>query len=118
MWVKKQQLEPDVEQQTGSSLGKEYVKAVFGHFAYLTCMQGTVFKMLDWDESQAGIKVAWRNINSLKYADTALKSESEDKLNSLLMKVKEQSEKADLKLNIQKNEDHGIWSHHFMANRS
>ena len=59
--------------------------------------------MLDWDESQAGIKVAWRNINNLKYADdTTLKSESEEKLNSLLMKVKEQSEKAGLKLNIQK----------------
>ena len=65
-------------------------------------MQGTLIKMLDWDEWQAGIKVAWRNINNLTYADTALKSESEEKLNSLLMKVKEQSEKADLKLNIQK----------------
>ena len=106
MWVKKQQLEQTwnkMEQQTGSNLGKEYVNTVFGHSAYLTCIQSTLFKMLDWDESQAGIKVAWRNINNLKYADdTTLKSESEEKLNSLLMKVKEQSEKAGLKLNIQK----------------
>ena len=101
MWVKKQQLEQTwnkMEQQTGSNLGKEYVNTVFGHSAYLTCIQSTLFKMLDWDESQAGIKVAWRNINNLKYADdTTLKSESEEKLNSLLMKVKEQSEKAGLK---------------------
>ena len=118
MQVNKQQLEPDMEQWTGSKLGKEYVNTVFGHSAYLTCIQSTLFKMLDWDESQAGIKVAWRNINNLKYADdTTLKSESEEKLNSLLMKVKEQSEKAGLKLNIQRNRDHGIRSHHFMANR-
>ena len=55
------------------------------------------------DEAQAGIKAAGRNINNLRYADdTVLMAESEEKLNSLLMKVKEESEKADLKLNIQK----------------
>ena len=70
------------------------------------------------DEAQAGIKIAGRNINNLRYADdTTLMRESEVELKSLLMKVKEESEKAGLKLNIQKNEDHGIWSHHFMANR-
>ena len=70
------------------------------------------------DEAQAGIKIAGRNINDLIYADdTTLMAESEDELRSLLMKVKEKSEKVGLKLNIQKNEDHGIWSHHFMANR-
>ena len=70
------------------------------------------------DKAQAGIKVARRNFNNLRYADdTTLMAESEEELNSLLMKVKEESEKAGLKLNIQKNDDHGIWSHHFMANR-
>ena len=67
------------------------------------------------DEAQAGIKIAGRNINKLRYADYAtLMAESEEELKSLLMKVKEESEKAGLKLNIQKT--HGIWSHHFMAN--
>ena len=55
------------------------------------------------DETQAGIKIAWRNINTLRYADdTTLMAESEEELKSLLMKVKEESEKADLKLNMQK----------------
>ena len=70
------------------------------------------------DEAQAGIKIARRNINNLRYADnTTLMTESKKELKSLWMKVKEESEKAGLKLNIQKNEDHVIWSHHFMANR-
>ena len=70
------------------------------------------------DEAQAGIKIAGRNINNLRYADDAtLMAESEEELKSILMKVKEESEKAGLKLNLQKKEDHGIWSHHFMANR-
>ena len=69
------------------------------------------------DEAQDGIKIARRNINNLRYADdTTLIAESKEKLKSLLMKMKEESEKADLNLNIQKIEDHGIWSHHFMAN--
>ena len=59
-----------------------------------------------------------RNINNLRYANnTTLTVESKEELKSLLLTVKEESEKAGLKLNIQKNEDHGIWSHHFMANR-
>ena len=70
------------------------------------------------DEAQAGIKIAGRNINNLRYVDdTTLMAESKEELKRLLMKVKEDSETAGLKLNIQKNEDHGIWSHHFMANR-
>ena len=70
------------------------------------------------DEAQAGVKIARRNINNLRYADdTTLMAESEEELKSLLMKVKEESEKSGLKLNIQKKEDHGIQSHHFMANR-
>ena len=69
------------------------------------------------DEAKAGIKIAGRNINNLRYADdTTLMAEIEEELKSLLMKVKEESEKVGLKLNIQKT-DHGIQSHHFMANR-
>ena len=63
------------------------------------------------DESQAGIKISGRNINNLRYADnTNLMTEREEKLKSLLMKVKEESEKADLKLNIQKTKINGIQS--------
>ena len=62
------------------------------------------------DEAQAGIKTAGRNINNLRYAnDTIFMVESKKELKSLLMKVKEESEKAGLKLNIQKNKDLGIW---------
>ena len=69
------------------------------------------------EETQAGIKIAGRNINNLRYADdTTLMAESEEELRSLLMKVKAESENVGLKLNIQKT-DHGIRSHHFMANR-
>ena len=70
------------------------------------------------DELQAGIKTTRRNINNPTYADdTTLTAESKEELKSLLIKVKEESQKAGLKLNIQKNKDHGIQSHHFMANR-
>ena len=70
------------------------------------------------EETQAGIKIARRNINHLRYADdTTLMAESEEELKSLLMKVKEESKKVGLKLNNSENEDHGIWSHHFMGNR-
>ena len=69
------------------------------------------------EEAQAGIKISGRNINNVRYADdTTLMAESEEKLKSLLMKVKEESEKVVIKLNIQKR-DHGIWSHDFMGNR-
>ena len=94
MQVKKQQLELDMEQRTGSKLGKEYVKAVYCHPAYLTYMQSTSCKA-GLDEAQAGIKITRRNINNLRYADdTTLMAESKDELKSLLMKVKEESEKA------------------------
>ena len=70
------------------------------------------------DEVQPGIKTAGRNINNLRYADdSTLMAESEEELKSLLMKVKEDSEKPGLKLNIQKNYDHGTQSHQFMAKR-
>ena len=68
------------------------------------------------EEAQARIKTARRNINNLRYADdTTVKAESKEELKSLLMKVKEESEKVGLKLNTQKTKI--IWSHHFMANR-
>ena len=70
------------------------------------------------DEAQAGIKIAGRNINNLRYADDiTLMAESEEELKSLFIKVKEESEKSWLKTQHSENEDHGIWSHHFMANR-
>ena len=70
------------------------------------------------DEAQAGIKIAGRNINNFRYADdTTLMAESEEELKSLLMKVKEESEKVGLKAQHSENKDHGIQSHHFMANR-
>ena len=70
------------------------------------------------EETQAGIKIAGRDINNLRYADdTTLMAESEEELKSLLMKVKEESEKCWLKAQHSENEDHDIWSHHFMANR-
>ena len=67
------------------------------------------------DEAQAGIKISRRNITNLRYAvGTTLIAENEEELKSLLMKMKEESEKSGLKLNIQKMKI-GIWSHHFMA---
>ena len=102
MQIKKQQFEPDMEQWTGSKLGKEYINAVYCHPAYLTYMQSTSCKRTGY-ESQAGIKNAGKNINNLRYRDdTNLMAESEEELKSLLMKMKEESEKAGLKLHIQK----------------
>ena len=68
MQVKKQQLELDMEQQTGSKEEKEYVKAAYCHPAYLTYMQSTSWET-GLEEAQAGIKIAGRNINNLRYAD-------------------------------------------------
>ena len=99
MQVKKQQLEPDMEQWTSLKLGQEYIKAVYCQSAYLTSMQNTSWEMPGWMKPQAGVKIAGRNINSFRYADdTTLMAESEEELKSLLMK--EESEKAGLKLNI------------------
>ena len=101
MQVKKHQLELDTEQQTGSKSGKEYVKAVYCHPAYLIYKYPAIYLYAEYimrntglDEAQAGIKIAGRNINNLRYADdTTLMAESEEELKSLLMKVKEESEK-------------------------
>ena len=92
MQVRKQQLELDMEQQTGSKLGKEYIKTVYCHPAYLTYMQSTSCNCR-LDEAQVGIKTVRRNINNLRYADdTTLTAESKE-LKNLLMRVKEESEK-------------------------
>ena len=99
MQVKKQQLELDMEQRTGSKLGKEYVKAVYCHLAYLTYMQSTLCKMLGW--MKLSCNQDW-NINNLRITDdTTLMAEHEEELKNFLMKGKEQSGKAGLKLNIQ-----------------
>ena len=102
MQVRKQHLGLDMEQQTGSKLGKEYVKAVYCHSAFqLICRVHHVKYRLD--EAQAGIKITGRNVSYLRYTDdTTLMAESKEELKSLLMKVKEESEKAGLKLSIQK----------------
>ena len=85
--------------RTGSKSGKEYIKAVY-------CHPGLYAEYIMWnarlDEAWAGIKIAGRNINNLRYADdTTLMAESEEELKSLLMRVKEESEKTDLKLSTQ-----------------
>ena len=93
-----------MKQQTGSKSGKEYVKAVYCHPAYLTCLQSTSCETLDWMKHKLDrIKISGGNVNNFRYADdTTLTAESAEELRSLLMKVKEESEKAGLKLNIQK----------------
>ena len=91
-----------MEQQTSSKMGDEYVKAVYCIPAYLNYAE-YIRRNAGLDEAQAGIKIAERNTNNLRYADgTTLMEESEEELKSLFMKVKEESEKVDLKLNIQK----------------
>ena len=102
MQVKKHQLELDMEQQTGSRSGKEYIKAAYCHPVYLTYMQSTsCMQNARLNEVQAGIKIAGRNINNLRYADdTTLMAESKEEIKNLVMKVKEESEKAGLKFNI------------------
>ena len=103
MQVNKQQLELDMEQQTGSKLGKEYVKAACCHPAFLNLHAEYIMQNVRLDESQAGIKTARGNTHNFRYADdTTLMAESKEELKSLLMKMKEESEKGGLKLNIQK----------------
>ena len=98
--VKKQQLELDMEQQTGSKLGKECVKAVYCHPDCLTYMQSISCEISGWMKHKLKSRLG-RNINNLRYADdTTLMAESEE-LKSVLMKVKEESEKVGLEFNIQ-----------------
>ena len=102
MQVKKQQLESGMEWQTGSKLGKEYVKAVYCHPAYLTYIQSISCEMPGC-MTQAGIKIAERNSNNLRYIDDAIiMAGSEEELKSLLMNVKEESEKVALNSTFKK----------------
>ena len=92
-----------MKQWTGSKLGKEYVKAVYRHPAYLTYMQNTSCKMPGWMNHKLESRFPGRNINNLRYADdTTHMAESKEEQKSLLLKVKEETEKAGLKLNIKK----------------
>ena len=101
MQDKKQQLELDIEQQTGSKLRKEYNKAIYFYPVYLTYMMSTWCEMPGLDK--AGIKIVARKIKNLRYADdTTLMAESEEEIKTLLMKVKEESEKPGLQLSTQK----------------
>ena len=104
MQVKKQQSELDMEKRTGSKSGKEYIKAIYILSPCLFNLYAEyIMQNSRLDKAQAGIKIARRNINNLRYADdTILMAESKEELVSLFMKVKEWSEKASLKLNIQK----------------
>ena len=98
MLVKKQLSEPDIKQWTGSKLGKEYIKAVYYHTAYLTHVQSTSCEMLGWMKH----KLESRLLGEISITSDTQMAESKEELNSLLMKVKEESEKTCLKLNIQK----------------
>ena len=101
MQVKKQHFELDMEQQTGSKLGKVYIKAVYCLPADLTYAEYSM-QNARLDEAQTVIKTVRRNVNNIRHAnDTTLKAQSKE-LKSLLMKVKEECEKVGLKLNIQK----------------
>ena len=111
MQVKKQQLELGMEQdwsQIGKGVRQGYILSPCSFNLHAEC----IMQNAGLDEAQAGI-------NNLRYAsdDTTLMAESEEELKNLLMKVKEESEKVGLKLNIQKTKISGIWSHHFMGNR-
>ena len=93
-----------MEQQTGSKLRKEYVKAIYCCPCLFNLYAEYIMQNARLDEAKAEIKIAGRNINNLRYTDdTTLMAESEEELKSLLMKVKEESENAGLKLSIQKN---------------
>ena len=103
MQVRKQQLELDMEQQTTFQIGKGVCQGCILSPCLFNFYAEYIMRNTRLEEAQAGIKISGRNINNLLYADdTTLMAESEEELKSLLMKVKEKSEKAGLKLNIQK----------------
>ena len=85
-------------------MGKKYIKAVYCHPAHLALYAEFIMRNAGLGEAQPGIKFAGRNINNLRYADdTALMAKSKEQLKSLLIKVKEESEKSGIELKIQKN---------------
>ena len=103
MQIKKQELELDMKQWTGSKLGKEYIKVVYCHLAYLTSMQSTSCEMLGWmkHKLESGLQGEISVISDMQITPSFM-AESEEKLKSLLIEVKEESENPGLKLNIQK----------------
>ena len=114
MQVRKQQLEQDMETDW-FQIGKGVRQGCILSPCLFNLYAQYIMRNTGLEETQAGIKIARRNINNPRYADyTTLIAEIEEELKSLLMTVKEESEKVGLKLNIQKTK---IWSHHFMANR-
>ena len=103
MQVRKQQVELDMEQQTGFQIGKGVCQGCILSPCLFNLYAEDIMRNAGLEEAQAGISTARRNISILRYADdTILTAESEEELKSLLMKVKEESEKVGLKLNIQK----------------
>ena len=111
-------VELDMEQQTGAKLGKEHSQGCILSPCLFNLYAEYIMQNPRLDEAQAGIKIEGRNINNLRYADdTTLMAESEEELKSLLMKVKEESEKVGLKLNIQDTKNMASVSPHFLANR-
>ena len=124
MPVKKQYLETCMEQCIGSGLRKEYQSGVCYHPVCLTYMLSTSSEILGWMSDRLksrymGEKSTTSDIQMIY--DTSLMAKSEEELKNHLMRVKEESEKADLKINIKKNNNKKlrscVWSHHFMANR-
>ena len=97
MQVKKQQLELDLEKWTASKLGKEYIKHVLLSCCLFNLYAEYMMQNDSLEDSQAGIKIARRNINNLRCADATLTAESEKELKNLSMKVKEEHEKSGLK---------------------
>ena len=92
MQVKKQQLELDMEQQTGSKLGNEYVEAVILSPCLLNLNAEYIMRNVGLDEAQAGIKIVGRNINNFRYTDdTTFMAESEEELKSVMLRMKEES---------------------------
>ena len=116
MQVKKQQLELDMEQQTGSKSGNGVRQGCILSTCLFNFYAEYIMRNARLNEVQVGIKIARRNINNLRYADDTTLMVEREELKSLLMKLKDNSEKAGLKQHSD-NSDHGIRSHHFMANR-
>ena len=115
MQVRKQQLELDMEQDW-FQIGKGVHQGCILSPCLFNLYAEYIMRNAGLEEAQAGIKIARGNINNLRYADdSTLMAESEEELKSHLIKVKEESEK--VKAQHSENEDHGIWSHHFMRNR-
>ena len=103
MQIKKQQLEPDMEQWNNFKIGKGEHQSCILSPCLFNFYAEYIMRNAGLEEAQAGIKIARRNINNLRYADdTTFVAESKEELKSLLMKVKEESEQVGLKLNIQK----------------